>query len=219
MPTQEITAIAMLDLAACSAWSERVLSAQSQWTRRHPSVPFFTLGMAAYLDAGRSPAVPVSSYAQRNLRDASNNLLLAQFAPLYERLCTTLGEHFQREAHLTPEQAAVPGFHIHLPHPAFAKEVASIHRDLQFQQVFPRESLAPHQVFTFTLPISLPPGSGLNLWFDGHKHVYPYRIGELVIHSGLQTHQAILCCAGEVPPRVTLQGHGVIREDSVTLYW
>lgn len=219
MPTEEISYCPMLDLPASQAWAERVLSAQPHWTRRHPSVPFFTLGMAAYLDAMHSSAGSASPYSQRFLRDASNRLLLTEFDPIYQQLCSTLGQHFGVEAHLIPEQAAVPGFHIHLPHPVFANEVASIHRDLQFQQVFPNESLAPHEVFTFTLPLSLPPGSGLNLWLAGEKHVYPYRTGELVIHSGLQTHQAVLCCAGDVPPRIALQGHGVMRKSSLALYW
>lgn len=219
MPTEEINYCPMLDLTACGAWAKRVLSAQAHWTRRHPSVPFYTLGMAAYLDGVCTPAAAVSPYSQRILRNASNQLLMAEFEPLLEQLCRTLGQYFGLNAYLIPEEAAVPGFHIHLPHPVFAHEVASIHRDLQFQQVFPDETFPTHEVFTFTLPISLPPGSGLNLWLAGEKLVYPYRIGELVIHSGLHTHQAILCCAGDVPPRIALQGHGVVRKNGLALYW
>jgi hypothetical protein len=209
----------MLDEAASQAWANLVLSMPSQWTQRHPSVPFFTLGMAAYLDAKSSPAMPSSIYAQRSVRDASNAILMAHFEPLYGLLCLAIGQYFGVNAHLIADQAALPGFHIHQPHPVFANEVASVHRDLQFQQVFPLESFEPHEVFTFTLPLSIPPGAGLNLWIKGEKQFHPYRAGELVIHSGLQTHQAALCCSGTVAPRIALQGHGVLRKNTTALYW
>lgn len=209
----------VLDPAACNTWSQQVLAARTDWTQRHPSVPFYTLGMAAYLD-GKKPQTPGPDvYHQRILRDANNAMLLARFEPLYQQLCEAFTRLYGLDAQLVPEQAAVPGFHIHLPHPVFANDVANVHRDLQFQQVFPNASLGPHEVLTFTLPISLPPGSGLNLWQNNVKSFYPYQIGQLVIHSGLDTHQAALCCAGPVPPRIALQGHGVLRKNSIALYW
>ena len=211
----------MLSAPACAHWTQTVMAAQPQWTRRHPVVPFYTLGMAAYLDCkphiGASPATAL--YLQRILRDASNNLLMAQFGPLYQHLCARVTEIYGRPAQLIPEQAALPGFHIHLPHPTFGGDVASVHRDLQYQQVFPNETLTREQVITFTLPISLPPGSGLSLWQEEEKSFHPYKVGELVIHSGLLTHQAVLRCAGPVPPRIALQGHGVLRDNAIALYW
>jgi hypothetical protein len=209
----------MLDSQACQDWSQQVIEAQAHWTHRHPSVPFYTLGMAAYLDSAKAAAPSSATYQQRILRNHSNALLLARFTPLYQQLCHTFATLYGVQTHLIADQAAVPGFHIHLPHPVFANDVASIHRDLQFQQVFPHESLAPHQVLTFTLPISLPPGSGLNLWRNSDKSFHPYHTGQLVIHSGLQTHQAVLSCTGSVPPRIALQGHAVLREKSIELYW
>ena len=180
----------MLSAPACAHWTQTVMAAQPQWTRRHPVVPFYTLGMAAYLDCkphiGASPATAL--YLQRILRDASNNLLMAQFGPLYQ-------------------------------HPTLGGDVASGHRDLQYQQVLPNETLTREQVITFTLPISLPPGSGLSLWQEEEKSFHPYKVGELVIHSGLLTHQAVLRCAGPVPPRIALQGHGVLRDNAIALYW
>jgi len=74
-------------------------------------------------------------------------------------------------------------------------------------------------VITFTLPLSLPEGSGLHMWQGDVKTFYPYEVGQLVIHSGLLTHQAVLRCAGRVSPRVTLQGHGVQRNNNIALYW
>ena len=206
---------------SCEFWTKQVFLAQKHWTRRHPNTPFFTLGMAAYLDGKQANNKDASTalYRQRILRDASNNLLQAQFSPLYQQLCQRMSEIFGMPALLIPTQAALPGFHIHLPHPAFAEDVASIHRDLQFHQVFPNTSFEPEEVITFTLPISLPPDSGLNLWREDQKNFYPYKLGQVVIHSGLLTHQAVLRCAGTVPPRIALQGHGVIRGPELALYW
>ncbi len=217
----EVNHHAMLSAPECAHWTRIVMAAQPQWTRRHPVAPFYTLGMAAYLDCkphiGASHASAL--YRQRILRDASNHWLMAQFTPLYEHLCTRVSEIYALPVQLIPDQAALPGFHIHLPHPSFGEDVASVHRDLQYQQVFPNETLAPEQVITFTLPISMPPGSGLNLWQEGAKTFHPYEVGELVIHSGLFTHQAVLRCAGLVAPRIALQGHGVVRDNAVALYW
>jgi hypothetical protein len=217
----EVQHHAMLTPAACDSWTQQVLACQAQWTRRHPDVPFYTLGMAAYLDCKSSAqAAPGAAlYRQRILRDASNAMLMAQFEPLYQSLCQCIARLYGMPATLASEHAALPGFHIHLPHPSFAGDVASIHRDLQFQQVFPNESLQPEQVITFTLPISLPPGAGLYLWQQEVKTFHPYAQGQLVIHSGLCTHQAVLRCAGDVPPRIAFQGHGVLRDNGIALYW
>jgi hypothetical protein len=217
----EIHHCEVLTPQSCEYWTNQVFLAQEHWTRRHPHTPFFTFGMAAYLDdkEANHQAASTSLYRQRILRDHSNSLLQSKFAPLYKELCLRMSETFGMAAHLIPSQAALPGFHIHLPHPAFAEDVASIHRDLQFHRVFPDTSFTPDQVITFTLPISLPPDSGLNLWQDDHKYFYPYKPGQMVIHSGLQTHQAVLRCAGTVPPRIALQGHGVLRDQELALYW
>jgi hypothetical protein len=218
---RELQRHTLLSAQDCALWTQQVLADAPHWTRRHPSVPFHTLGMAAYLDCKSAPPQSPSAalYRQRILRDASNAQLMARFAPLYQKLCEGIGQIEGVTAHLIPQEAALPGFHIHLPHPAFAGDVASIHRDLQFQQVFADQTLRPEQVFTFTLPLSMPPESGLYLWEGEDKVFYPYTLGELVIHSGLLTHQAVLRCAGSAPPRIALQGHGVRWTNSVALYW
>jgi hypothetical protein len=77
-------------------------------------------------------------------------------------------------------------------------------------------------MFSFTLPLSTPERSGLNLWRDGaaaaEPDFHPYRSGQLVVHSGLATHQAVLRCDGYLE-RITLQGHGVRLGQQILLYW
>ena len=116
-------------------------------------------------------------------------------------------------------QAALPGFHIHLPHPTFAADVASVHRDLQFMKVFPQHTFEPDQVITFTLPLSLPPGSGLKVWEGENVSLHRYRLGQMVVHDGLCQHQAILHPEPSATPRIMLQGHGVCLNDELLLYW
>jgi hypothetical protein len=109
------------------------------------------------------------------------------------------------------------------------------------------EAIDLSTVASFTLPISLPrAGSGLKVWgtlssaevaayADEHgiKHwdaiaallpahhceLHPYRVGELVVHSGHLVHQ--------VPPwerqagdaRITLQGHAIFHDRKWQIYW
>ncbi len=234
----------LLDNATRKHWATRVLRLREHWRQRHPQAPFFTLGLAAYLDctANRDGAAPTDSrYADAAVRRASNALLDAHFRPLLDQVAAALAACLGAPAVLAPDPdaAALPGFHIYLPHPAFGKPVAQVHRDLQFRDVYPAAQPAPGDLISFTLSLSTPKGSGLNQWHapaagdegnDGDddgadQHVprtpefFPYRDGMLIVHDGLVTHQAVLACDGEVA-RITLQGHGLRRGDgSFVLYW
>ena len=85
-------------------------------------------------------------------------------------------------------------------------------------------------------------GSGLNIWeptltYDTlqknnnnqkieqltkfeEKTFYPYQLGQMIIHSGLSAHQAVIgkeLKQGE--DRITLQGHALFSQGSWQLYW
>ena len=206
---------------ACAHWAQQVMALRRQWTARHARLPFYTLGLAAYLDAvsdGSSRGLP-PSYHSTVLRQHNNQVLSQHFEALLDINRRALSQHLQRPARYVPTQAALPGFHIHLPHPAFAAEVASVHRDLQFMKVFPQQDFQPDQVITFTLPLSLPPGSGLQIWDDAGASVHPYQLGQMVVHDGLHQHQAVLHPTPSDVPRIMLQGHGVLLHDELLLYW
>ncbi|WP_232458661.1 hypothetical protein [Burkholderia ubonensis] len=214
-----LATVDLLDEAGCDDWVMRVMLLRRHWRRRHALAPFFTLGLAAYLDG--VAAVGERVYDDASLLAASNALLERHFLPLLQAAADALAGHFRLPARFAPN-AARPGFHIYLPHPAFARPVASVHRDLQYRQVFPHRVPDEDDLFSFTLPLSTPPGSGLNLWLHsaggGDAEFIPYRSGRLVVHRGLALHQAVLACHDGLE-RVTLQGHGIREQGQLLLYW
>jgi hypothetical protein len=210
-----VDAFALLDEAQCEEWVARVMLLSRHWRRRHPAVPFYSLGMAAYLDAPGGQG----AYRDRDARERSNTLIETHFGPLLETVRACLQEHCALPARLARE-AALPGFHIHLPHPVFAQPVASVHRDLQYRDVFPGQEFHRADLLSFTLPLSTPSGSGLNLWRKGVMPDFiPYRSGRMVVHDGLTTHQAVLSCPPGGLERVMLQGHTARLDGELLLYW
>jgi len=209
------------DAHTCHRWASRVLGLREHWTPRHPHYPFHTLGLAAYLDAvprDRTSKAP-SLYRSQGLRRHYNELLRAHFADLLDTGRQALASRLGLATCYDEARAALPGFHIHLPHPAFSHEVASIHRDLQFRDVFPELRPSAAQVFTFTLPLSLPPGAGIHFWVDGQRHFHAYELGRMLVHDGLVTHQAVLHPQALDLPRIMWQGHGIVDGQQLILYW
>jgi len=209
------------DAHACHAWASQVLGLRDHWTARHPHYPFHTLGLAAYLDAvtrDRSAKGP-GLYRSKGLRRHYNDLLRAHFADLLDTGLQALTTMLGMPTRYDEARTALPGFHIHLPHPAFSHEVASIHRDLQFRDVFPELRPSAAEVFTFTLPLSLPPGAGIHFWIDGQRHFHAYELGRMLVHDGLVTHQAVLHPQAQDLPRIMWQGHGIVDGQQLILYW
>lgn len=204
----------ILDRAACEDWVLAVSLLSGHWRRRHAVVPFYTLGQAAYLDGDSG------DYHDRGERRRNNTLLRSRFLPLLERVAHALQPWAGLPMKLATMEAALPGFHIYLPHPAFAGPVAKRHRDFQYLQAFPGCAVGPGDVFSFTLPLSNPDGSGLTLWPTAESEPIRllYGVGELVVHDGLSDHRADLACNGDLE-RITLQGHGLRRGDHFLLYW
>jgi hypothetical protein len=215
-----ISSLPVLSAPECALWADQVLALRRHWTRRDPHLPFYTLGMAAYLDAVQDdPVLGAPPYHLRPLRQANNALINTHFAPLLARCCQALAGWSGQAVRCLDEQAALPGFHIHLPHPMFAQEVASRHVDLQYQKVFAGQQTRPDQVLTLTLALSLPAGAGLRLW-DGNESLYhPYQLGQMALHSGLMPHQAVLHPQGQDVPRIMLQCHALQQDSAWGLYW
>ncbi|MFM1855240.1 MAG: hypothetical protein RLZ83_549 [Pseudomonadota bacterium] len=209
------------DAVACARWASRVLSLRDHWTPRHPHYPFHTLGLAAYLDAVRQERFSKgqSLYRSKGLRRHYNDLLRTHFADLLTAGAQALATMLGMPTRYDEARAALPGFHIHLPHAAFAQEVASVHRDLQFMEVFPEVQPTPAEVFTFTLPLSLPAGAGIHFWVEGQRHFFAYALGRMLVHDGLITHQAVLHPLMEDTPRIMWQGHGIAIGGELILYW
>jgi hypothetical protein len=217
-----VTSLNVLSLDESAGWADEVRSLERFWTRREESVPFFTLGLAAYLDADLE-SIGVRSrrpYHLDSFRHWNNRLLRQHFGPLLDRCCNEICAWSGWPAACEDAVAALPGFHIHLPHPAFANEVASRHVDVQFRKVFGIAQPDPGSVMTFTLPVAMPRGAGLRIWEQtGRSSDHAYTIGTLAIHDGLSMHQAILNPHHEPTARIMLQGHGLLTSKGWRLYW
>jgi hypothetical protein len=216
--TLPVISLSVLNADECARWTDAVLALKSHWTARDPDLPFFTLGLAAYCDASLEEAHP--PYRVESYRQWNNRLLVKHFGGLLEQCCQALAAATGLPAVCPGGHAAIPGFHIHLPHPVFAHDIASQHVDRQFQRVFAGADPDPSEVLTFTLPISMPTGAALRIWHSEQQpSVYPYHLGTMMIHSGLSLHQAVINPHGEPVPRIMLQGHGLRREEQWNLYW
>lgn len=219
----------------CQEIRTEIYGLKADWLRRNPYLPFYTLGAASYIDAVQSP----ESYYQ--LAQRYNPILSDRFQWLYQKVADLLSKWLQAPVNY-PHQLARPGFHIYLSCKLFERPIASIHCDSQYQ-LLPwedRDNTDFTHPLSFTLAITLPQsGGGLNLW-DLHyqdilgldqkefqrlvhnqpKEYHPYQIGQLVLHSGHQLHQA--APAQNIQPtdeRITLQGHSFFSQGQWQLYW
>lgn len=211
----------LLTVRDCARWAEKVISLKRSWIKRDDTLPFFTLGMAAYLDAIDTEAALQNrtAYHTEALRKLNNRLIQEHFSELLETSRAGIERWLSKPTVFAPTLTALPGFHIHLPHATFTSEIASVHNDLQFEQVFPNATPQEGEVLTFTLALSLPEGSGLNIWGDGDVSYHPYHLGHMYLHSGLHRHQAVLFHQMADTPRICLQGHGLILDGKMVLYW
>jgi hypothetical protein len=229
-----LTHIPVLNMHECSAVREVVHGLKSQWVRR-AATPFFSLGTASYLDAQAGEAI----YCE--MAQGTNRVLQYHMGWLYDRVTEVLAKHLQAPVSYAP-RFALPGFHIFQADPTFESAAASIHCDLQYEKLDWTEFENPDftNSLSFTLSIALPAGgAGLLVWdveraeilnrpaseirqlFEVRKPSYePYRMGEMVLHSGLFVHQ--IAPMRDIQPddeRITFQGHGICAGDRWYLYW
>ncbi len=236
--TSALHSIPVLTDAECARVRLAVLALRPHWTKRIPSLPFYTLGTVSYIDAvGDEPP-----YA--TLVPQGNRVLRLHFGWLYERLLVLLSQALGRPAvfaETTDGPLGLPGFHIHLSDPAFESDIAPVHFDLQYRLHDWRGlSIDRDHPISFTLAIALPQhGGGLRTWdvslterrtradespeelAQGREAVFhAYRCGHLALHSGHLMHQ--IAPGIDLQPqdeRITLQGHGVYADGLWRLYW
>lgn len=227
----------------CAEVYATIQSLKEHWiTRGQEPASFFTLGTASYLDFLNLPDFAGDYY---NRAKQYKPLLQKHFSQIYELVKNSLEEQLQAPVSYHPE-FALPGFHIWETPAIFTKSTASVHFDLQYQNLNwqDKENIDFQRTISFTLPIKLPHlGGGLNVWdltyeeyTDGrdpnylgdvevmkrfrNKTVHPYNVGKIVIHGGHSLHQ--IAAIAQVHPadeRITLQGHGVYHNGRWLLYW
>ena len=232
---ETINSINVLSGEECSEACSTVHSLKESWIHRHAFAPYYTLGAASYLDARGE------NHNYYNLAKSNNSVLNKSLDWFYQKVVNALELHLQAPVNLT-KTFALPGFHIYLGFKFFELPFSSIHCDLQQNLVDwakPKQTDFSNPV-SFTMPIALPgKGGGLNLWDITYqdtlqadkqglkelakskkKTFYPYQLGQMIVHSGLTVHQAVVgkdLKAGE--DRITLQGHALFSQGSWQLYW
>jgi len=216
----------------CDKIRDQVLALREQWTPRGEGGAFFTLGVAAYLDA------PGQREAYLQAARAMNPLLQENFDWLYERVRSGF-ENLLGEPVVYDSEWPLPGFHIFTYQGADQsndRPSTRAHFDLQWMHAMPGRP--PEESLSFTLPVEEPSGgSSLAIWpvhsnmirpdFDvrtyaaGHpSQTVQYSRGQMVVHDGLLLH-AIGRASIATPEgyRITFQGHGVRFSGRWKLYW
>lgn len=146
------------------------------------------------------------------------------------------------------DRKALPGFHIHGPHPAYGRQSTHVpHFDRPYASLdwTPEGAVDDLDLdalpqLSFTLALQLPAeGGGLRIWplkrseavalppadlkarLKGERAKrYDYEVGSLLLHTGQELHQI---CPWVTQPldqeRITLQGHGLAIAGRWILYW
>lgn len=239
---------------SCADWVQRLQACHEHWFRRDDH-GLFTLGAAAYLDApdGATASwfgVPTSPVHYTAVVERLNPLLWSTFADLYGRLRQVLARHLGVAASdiVYSEHKALPGFHIHGPHPAYGRQSNHVpHFDRPYAALDwrPEGALEGCDLdglpqLSFTLTLQLPAaGGGLRIWpllrseavalppaelkvrLKGeHAKQVDYAVGSLLLHTGQELHQIRPWVAQPFDrERITLQGHGLAIAGRWILYW
>lgn len=207
------------------------------WTSRHPDYPVYSLGAAAYLDG---PALGYAGYREAAAR--LNPLLTSAFGWLHERLRERVSHVVGAPAHFD-DRTARPGFHVYLSDTARPQPVASMHYDMQYDQIDWTGWGTPDrsQQLSLTVALALPAsGGGLLVWninrldvermsaddrrahmaANRHARYHAYTVGHLAIHSGHQLHQ--IASTKDVRAddrRITMQAHALPVDGHWLVYW
>ncbi|QDQ27992.1 hypothetical protein FNU76_17475 [Chitinimonas arctica] len=237
------------DAASCRDWHEQLLDLEAFWISRHSRLPFFTLGATNYYDLSANPAKPYERLARQYnplLRSCFGGLYERLRAQLQARLGQPVGWLADNQIaalpgfHLFQGHAAFAGGG-EVTHAQWFRQ-----RDGAAFPGNPVHTDTAHlalglsgATLSFTLPIVLPEaGAGLRCWpvaaadtarlgdaallarlADSPPREIRYQVGQMLVHSGETYHQArgLPCRAGE--QRMTLQGHGVLRDGAWQLFW
>ncbi len=241
--------VQVLSAQECNIYLQKINKLRNDWIQRSSKVPFYTLGMAGYLDG------PDQTYYNIERRIKFNKLILDNFKDLQDKICYILTRLFNIQTELY-DNCSIPGFHIYLPSDLL-KTAANAHgntphMDLQFKYVFPEKGFKQNDFISFTLALSCGVASGLNIWkpdielpenvldIVGEKSVVnqtgnnplskymaqsiyqkpkfiKYNVGSMFIHNGIFFHYPVL--DAEKTPRITLQGHGIKKNNKLLLFW
>ena len=178
-----------------------------------------TLGTACYLEGINGFEYYKKEYTK------TNKLLKKNYGKLFDIVL----KYYKKRApdSKVEYRFALPGFHIFECNKLFSLPVASVHKDLQYEQLQfnNNENIDLDNTLSFTLCLELPPtGGGLFTFEENKKSKVNYKEGYIVCHNGKTTH--MIAPSPSVNDnnnyfRITLQGHGLYDKNSNTwmLYW
>lgn len=153
--------IPVLTPKECEIYLKKIYSLKCSWIKRSANLPFYTLGLVAYLDG------PTGEYNNLGKRNKYNNLLTNNFSDLHKKVTASLSCILKTPCEIY-NNSAIPGFHIYINNEnlgdARAVHQNTPHTDIQFKYVFPEKGLKQEDFVSFTLCLSCGPDSGLNLW-------------------------------------------------------
>jgi len=206
-----ILSIPCLTPEQAQAEADTVRALKNIWIPRGEDT-FYTIGASTYNDLIISEGH--ATYYQ--VAEKVNPIIEDAFGPLMGLMRAVIGKVYQRECIDLPF-AGLMGFHIFNSSGDERREEGSnIHTDEPFQRLLWTEPF--HDPFSFTLPLELPDGDGgLDYWVKGepYRRYLPYEIGHLYLHSGRFPHRiAAPTWPSDEKPRITLQGHGAILQDT-----
>lgn len=206
------------------------------WSR-NLSNNFYTLGAASYIDASPEDKAKQFYYGKAKL---INPILKERFSWLYKRVSEILTKELGKSTAYR-ETLALPGFHIFPMSKKSSLSGGGMHLDLQYNLLRwePSTGIDFEHPISFTLAITLPEfGGGLtvsNLPFEELANLSPeertkalynntrfhaYKVGYITIHQGLFWHGIAPMRNEQLNnDRITLQGHGLLYQDTWQLYW
>ncbi|MBC1224358.1 hypothetical protein GNF10_27250 [Nostoc sp. UCD121] len=236
LPFGKITNVPFMTEEECLTIYTAIYELKKMWSRRHENK--YTLGAASYIDANTNIYPYVSYYGKAKL---FNPILQEHFGWLYQRLGDILSKELKNNI-CYQDNLALPGFHIFISGPKSIDREKSLHVDFQgkFLKWDSSESINFHEPISFTLAIKLPEcGGGLDVLDMRYEEyiklspkeqkqifnsdlvkIYPYKLGDLLIRSGNIFHEVAAMPHIQLgEERITLQGHGLLCQDTWYLYW
>lgn len=220
----------------CKRVRDILFGLKEHWINRTSNfLPFFSMGAASYLDVTTNDQTAYYEAASR-----SNPILERYFPSLYETLEEKLSDILQMPVGYA-KSLALPGFHIFLADKIFENTIASTHFNMQFKPLkWDYKNIDFEHPISFSCPIALPEApSGLNYWeitkeettklgqeeieqLKSSKEMkfHSYSLGKLALHRGLILHQ--IAPYQNIKPtdeHITLQGHGIVCDGKMRIYW
>lgn len=221
----------LLSNEQCQTLVNRIISLKHLWLKHPVYVKTFTIG------------VPICSYTfldynkYQQLYIYYNNLLDTYFQDIKDIICSFVKDIFPRYNVKYSTKHGNPGFHIMYSSDNYTEVV---HRDKQYKNVFNTKDNTYNDKVTFSFTLSLSTSNGNSGLYeydnnlsdeymakkirpDGNildklkPRIIKYKPGFIYFHSGNIPH-SIIRFENNTSPRITLQGHGILEENTNSMY-